>query len=150
MEQPTSGVAPTRTDDRPRRTTLIALLVAFLVLVSGVVSVGRYYQHCKSGSDEKRPVTFTVAEGASGSQVVNDLADADVIACGGFVGRVLLQKNGLGSEIRAGTYQLTTGMTLDEAMAVLTTPKQAVPTVTTTIPEGYELTQIAGTFAHAL
>ncbi|MDP9331365.1 MAG: endolytic transglycosylase MltG [Actinomycetota bacterium] len=150
MEQPTSGAAPTRTDDRPRRATLIALLVAFLILVSGVVSVGRYYQHCKSGSDQRRPLTFTVAEGASGSQVVNDLADDDVIACGGLVGRILLQKNGLGSQIRAGTYQLTTGMTLDEAMAVLTAPTPAVPTITTTIPEGYGLTQIAGAFAHAL
>jgi UPF0755 protein len=150
MEQPTSGAAPTRTDERPRRGTLIALLVALLVLVSGVVSVARYYANCKSGSDERRPVTFTVEDGASGSQVVDDLAADDVIACGGLVGRMLLQKNGHGAEIRAGTYELTTGMTLDEAMAVLTTAPPAVPTVTTTIPEGYELTQIAATFAHDL
>jgi UPF0755 protein len=150
MEQPTSGAAPTRNDDRPRRATLIVLLVAFLVLVSGVVSVGRYYTHCKNGGEQRRPVTFTVADGASGSQVVDDLAADDVISCGGLVGRMLLQKNGQSSEIRAGTYQLTTGMTLDEAMAVLTTPPPAVPTVTTTIPEGYGLTQIAATFAHSL
>src|SRR5438128_12378308 len=100
MEQPTSGSGPARINDRPRRATLIALLVALLVLASGVVSADRYYVHCKSGGDEKRPVTFTVADGASGSQVVDDLAANDVIACGGLVGRILLQKNGQGAEIR--------------------------------------------------
>jgi UPF0755 protein len=54
-----------------------------------------------------------------------------------------LQQNGHGDAIRAGSYDLTTGMTLDAALRVLTTAPKAVPTVEITIPEGYRLTQIA-------
>ena len=43
---------------------------------------------------------------------------------------------------RAAT-RLTTNMTFDEALAVLSTPPPPVPTARLTIPEGYRLTQIA-------
>jgi UPF0755 protein len=46
-------------------------------------------------------------------------------------------------KIRTGTYRLTTGMTLDAALEVLTTPPPKVRTVSLLIPEGFRLTQIA-------
>ena len=66
-----------------------------------------------------------------------------MIPCGGFVGNLLMRGTGKSSEIRAGTYSLTTGMTLDEAVEVLTTPPKDIPTADVLIPPGYRITQIA-------
>jgi UPF0755 protein len=122
---------------------LLVLLVAFLVLVGGVVAAGAYYGHCKGASGERRDVEFTVEAGTSGEDVVSELHDLGVVRCGGIVGRILLRGTGKADSIRAGSYVLTTNMTLDEAILILSTPPPAIPTVRLTIPEGYRLTQIA-------
>jgi UPF0755 protein len=129
---------------RRRRVPWVTILgVAFLVLVaSAVVGSLRYYSWCKGASGPQAPVSFTVAEGASGAEVVADLHEAGVIRCG-MVSEWLLRSSGLEDEIRAGTYDLTTNMVPDDAFRALTVAPPPVPTVRLTIPEGYRLTQIA-------
>ncbi|MBI3648774.1 MAG: endolytic transglycosylase MltG [Actinobacteria bacterium] len=128
---------------RPGR-GVFALLLAFLVVVAGgVYGVARYYSYCERAGDTHAPVRFTVPEGQTGEQVVERLAAAHVIRCGGVVGRFILRRSGRADAILAGTYDLTTNMTPDAALAVLTTPPKAVPTVKLTIPEGYTIAQIA-------
>jgi UPF0755 protein len=130
---------PDRPDPRRRR-SLIVLLVAFLVLVGAVVAAGRYYGDCKEAPDpDGRTVSFTVKQGASGSDVLESLHDEGLVNCAGFVGNVLLRGTGKAGEIRAGTYELTTGMTLDDIMTVLSTPPPVVPTVRFTTPEGLRI-----------
>ncbi|MGZ5305979.1 MAG: endolytic transglycosylase MltG [Actinomycetota bacterium] len=141
--QPRRSDRHTDPDGRPRRGALLALLVAFLVLVGGAVAAGAYYGHCKGASGPKRDVAFTVEPGTSGEQIVSALHALGVVRCGGIVGRILLRGTGKADAIRAGSYTLTTNMTLNEAVGVLSTPPPAVPTVRLTIPEGYRLTQIA-------
>jgi UPF0755 protein len=129
---------------RPRRLSLLVALVLFL----GVVGVGawgaNYYRRCQQAPPgARRPVTVTVVEGATGEEVVEDLHDRGVIPCGGFVGNMLLRGTGKADRIRTGSFELTTGMTLDAAIAVLTAKPPKVPTVELVIPEGLRLTQIA-------
>ena len=82
-------------------------------------------------------------QGASGSEIVDDLHEQGVIRCG-LVSKWLLRRSGLEDSASApGRFALTTNMTPDDAFAVLTTPPEPVPTVRLTIPEGYRLTQIA-------
>jgi UPF0755 protein len=122
---------------------LLALLVAFLVIVGGLVGVGAYYGYCRGAAGAKTALELTVAEGASGEQVVAQLHDLGVVRCGGLVGRILLRGTGEADAIRAGSFTLTTNMTFDDAIEVLSTPPPQIPTVRLTIPEGYRLTQIA-------
>ncbi|MGZ5329048.1 MAG: endolytic transglycosylase MltG [Actinomycetota bacterium] len=132
--------------DRPRRTSLFILFVLLAGLIGGLVWVATYYQGCKgaaAGPGVERTVNFVVEEGASAERVVQDLHDEGVIPCGGFVGNLLMRGTGKSSELRAGTYQLTTGMSLEAAVDIITTPPKAVNTVRLTIPPGYRLTQIA-------
>src|ERR1700675_2181367 len=104
MDQPTPRRADRhRQSDRPHRGSLVALLVAFLVLVAGLAAAGVYYGHCEGAVGERRPVTFTVSPGDSGTQVVDGLAAKGVIPCGGMVGRWLLQRNGKAGGILSGT-----------------------------------------------
>jgi UPF0755 protein len=129
---------------RPRRLSLVVVLVLLAAIGWGVYAALGYYAECKEAAPgPRRPVTFTVEDGATGEQVVEDLHEQRVTACGGFVGNLLLRGTGKGDQIRAGSFQLTTGMTLEEALDVLTTPPPEVPTVELVIPEGYRLTQIA-------
>jgi len=111
----------------------------------------RHYEGCQGAGDgSKRDVTFTVEEGATAEQVVEDLASERVIPCGGFIGNLLMRGTGRSGEIRAGTYPLTTGMTLDEAVEVLTTPPKQIPTADVLVPPGYRLTQIADAVEESL
>ena len=130
--------------DRPRRTSLFILFVLFAGLIGGLVWVSNYYSGCRGAAEGARnDVTFVVEEGATADQVVRELHDQGVIPCGGFVGNLLMRGTGKASELRAGTYHLTTGMSLEAAVEILTTAPKAVKTVRLTIPPGYRLTQIA-------
>jgi UPF0755 protein len=117
-------------------------LVLLLVLAGLAIAATRYYDWCGEASGPTEPVTFTVAKGASGSEVVDALHDRGVIRCG-LVSRWLLRRSGLQDEFRAGTFDLTTNMTTEAAFAALTEAPDPVPTVRLTIPEGYRITQIA-------
>lgn len=149
-------VTPRRADrhahhDRPRRLSLLVLFVALAGLAAGLVMASRYYEGCKGAADgPARDVTFSVDEGATAEQVVDDLAAGGVIPCGGFVGNLLMRGTGKSGEIRAGTFPLATGMTLDEAVAVLTTHPRKVPTADVLIPPGFRLTQIADAVQESL
>ena len=117
-------------------------LVLFLVLAGLAFAGTRYYGWCAEASGAKDPVTFQVRNGASGSEIVDDLHAQGVLRCG-LVSKWRLRRSGLEERFRAGTFELTTNMTPDAAFEVLTTPPEPVPTVRLTIPEGYRLTQIA-------
>ena len=111
----------------------------------------RHYESCQGAADGRtRDVTFTVEEGATAEQVVEGLASERVIPCGGVIGNLLMRGTGRSGEIRAGTYSLTTGMTLDEAVEVLTTPPKQIPTADVLVPPGYRLTQIADAVEESL
>lgn len=145
MQTPTTRRAdPHAHRDRPRRVPLLILFVAMAGLAAGLVMASRYYEGCKASAEgPDRDVAFTVATGATAEQVVEDLAAENVIPCGGFVGNLLMRGTGKSGEIRAGSFSLMTGMTLDEAVEVLTTPPKKIPTVEVLIPPGYRVTQIA-------
>jgi len=130
-----------RADRRARRGFRIFLVVVLLLASAGVAGV-RYYSWCQGASGPREPIAFEVAEGANGSQIVDVLHEQGVVRCG-MVSRLLLRRSGLEAEFRAGSFELTTNMTPDEAFEVLTTPPEAIPTVRLTVPEGYRLTQIA-------
>jgi peptidoglycan lytic transglycosylase G len=117
-------------------------LVLLLVIAGSVYAASRYYSYCQEASGPKDPVTIEIAEGASGSEIVDQLHDEGVIRCG-MVSKLLLRQSGKEADFRAGSFDLTTNMTPDAAFDVLTKPEKVVPVVRLTIPEGYRLTQIA-------
>jgi peptidoglycan lytic transglycosylase G len=129
--------------DHPRRISLVVLLVVFLAVVGTVVGVSRYYAGCRTPVEGSADVAFTVPQGATAGAIVNDLADAGLIRCGGFVGNLMIRGTGKASSLLAGTYTLRRGMSLDDIVKVLSTPPPKVPTVDVLIPPGYRLTQIA-------
>jgi UPF0755 protein len=138
---PRSGTEPPGRAGRGR--TGFVVFLALVVVAGGLAfAATRYYAWCEGASGPRNPVSFTVQEGASGSEVVDALHAQGVLRCA-MVSKWLLRRDGLQDGIRAGTFDLTTNMTPDQAFAVLTAAPEPVPTVRLTIPEGYRLTQIA-------
>jgi UPF0755 protein len=124
--------------DRPRRGLLVAV-IAFLLLIAGVGLAVNYYRGCKEPAGGAGVVSFTVPEGATGQEVVAALRERGLIACGGFVGNLLLRDTGKADAILAGTYDLAGSMTLDEIVDVLTTPPRDLPTIEALFPEGLRI-----------
>ena len=127
---------------RNRNWGLRISLVVVLVLAGLGIAATRYYGWCSEASGAQRPVTFRVAKGTSGSDVVEALHEQGVVRCG-LVSKWRLRRSGLQDDFRAGTFELTTNMMPSAAFAALTEAPDPVPTVRLTIPEGYRLTQIA-------
>ena len=149
--QRTDRRADRKDDLRPRRTSLLIVLVAFLVVVGGIVWAVDYYAGCQRAPERLAvPVAYTVDQGTPATVVVDDLAQEGVISCGGFVGNLLLRGTGKADDIRAGDYRFATGLTLDEVMTILTTVPRRVPTVELTVLPGYRLTQIADAVQEAM
>jgi UPF0755 protein len=127
-------------DRRRRRTALIALFVAFCLVVVGVAVANASYERCKSPvASDGSTVQITVPEGASGEDVIALLASNGLIRCGGFVGNLLLRGTGMANTIRAGTYRIHVGSSLEEILSTLTTPPTEAPTLSLTVPEGLRI-----------
>lgn len=136
--------AARRDADRRGAGKLIALLAMLGLIAAAIFLALRYYDGCKEPpAGPAHEVAFTVEKGATGEQVVDALHARGLISCGGFVGNTLLKATGKAEHILAGSYTLTTGMTLDRILDVLTTPPPEIPTVRLTIPPGFRLTEIA-------
>ena len=93
-------------------------------------------------------VTLTIPEGAGAAEVAQILFDNGVIPdMGEFLSQV--RRTEAESSIKSGSYSITTGADLTSIIDLLV----AGPNVSTgqiTIPEGYTLSQIAGTVEEAL
>src|SRR5262245_61899136 len=103
---------------RKRRRGPIIALVIVGILVFGIAGAGfaftNYLDGCREPSGAQQPVEFTIPDGATGGEVVDDLVSAGVLECPRVV-RWDLKKRGLESSFEAGDYHLMTNMSLDEA-----------------------------------
>ena len=125
---------------RRRRGLTIVLVLLLLVLGLGTAAGFGYYRWCQGSSGPRTAVTIVVPRGASGSDIVSMLQRKDVIRCG-LVSRVILRSRN--QRFEAGTYHLTTNMSVGSAFDVLDRGPEAPPSIRLTIPEGLRMTQIA-------
>ena len=127
---------------RPPRRALAVLLIFFLLILGGGAAAVTYYRWCEGASGERRPVTVKIPHNTAAGEVVTLLYENDVIRCD-LVARFQIRNKEKADNIRAGTYELTTNMTLDQVLEVITRRPRRAETVDLTIPEGLRVTQIA-------
>ncbi len=125
-----------------RRRALLAVLVILLIvaLASGAAAWTLLYQP-QTEIAAGQPVHVEIPGGASTAQIASLLASQGVVENANmFRLRTRLAESDAG--LKAGAYDLTTGMDYDDVIAVLTEG----PTIvyfTVTIPEGFVIDQIA-------
>jgi UPF0755 protein len=128
------------------RGTLVLFLV-FLVLVIGGAGVA--YRWATGASGPSMSVKVEIPEGAAAEEVGEVLAEAQVIRSA-LAFRLVVAVRGLGDELRAGTYRMSTNMTVDDALRVIIAGPAPPKEVAVTIPEGYEVKEVAATLAESL
>lgn len=123
------------------------LITALLVLVAiAVVAAGAGYLYLRSlgtfgTSEPGRPIKITVPEGASAIQIGQLLKSKGVIEST-LAWRVALFLEGGGENIEAGNYNLFTGLTAPDALALIS-EGATVDFTTVTFPEGSWLEDFA-------
>jgi UPF0755 protein len=117
----------------------MVLVLVIVLLVTGGVWV---YQWASEGSGPQKPVQVVVPKGATTSDVAEILEGAGVIRAGwafSFAARL----RGLGEDLQAGRYRLSTNMSVGDVLDVLEEGPVPQKVVTVTFPEGLELRELA-------
>ena len=123
---------------------IIILLVCCFFLTSAFIVLGFGYYLVHPAREGAEPQLFVVANGATLSDVIEGLDQAEIINGKPFV-LLWSRAMGYGAHIKAGEYHLSAGMPPLRILDVLS--KGMVVTHAITIPEGYTRTQIADLMA---
>jgi UPF0755 protein len=134
---------------RERRTALVVLIIAVLVLGAVAAAGGVYYNWATGASGLQAKIDLVIPSGATGADVADLLREKDVIRST-FVFNLVARLRGLRGEFQAGKYiNLTTNMTVDGALDALV-EGPFVESVQASFPEGYRLEETADRAAKQL
>lgn len=126
----------------------MALGALALVVVLGAASAGAgWYVLTRPDHDidAGETVEMTIVSGSNTTEIAEQLASAGVVDNARMF-RLKVRNAGAGTQLKAGTYTLATGMGYEAALAELAKGPDIV-TYTVTIPEGFTTRQIAARFA---
>lgn len=124
---------------------LVAIVVAFTIVAIAVVAGGWWIFYRPATDVAKgQPVQVEVLPGSNTQQIAQLLSSKGVVGNPNMF-RLQSRLNEADGKLRAGVYELSTGMPYDMVLDKL---KQGPPIdyVTVTIPEGFILTQIAARY----
>ena len=100
-----------------------------------------------ASTETTEPVEFEITEGQSAGEIASSLRDAGLIRQP-ILFRLMLRQQGVGQNLKVGTYQLSPDMTMAEIIAAL----QVAPTFEEkqfTIIEGWRMEEVAEALAQA-
>lgn len=124
------------------------LAVLALLLVATVAALSLVNAAGSADEGEARMVTVEIPHGAGSAEVADLLAEHEVIGSS-LAFRFAARLDERGSRIKAGTYQLRTGMETDQVLAVLSEGPPRPEVFTVTIPEGLTVDQTLRRLARA-
>jgi UPF0755 protein len=133
-----------RPRSRARVGVALALLGLVVVLVAATAAGSWWYVFVRSAVPDVasgQPVQIEIAQGASTAAIAEQLAAAGVVPNANRF-RLESRRAGADGQLRAGVYDLQTGMTYDQVIAELRAGP-AISYVTVTIPEGWVIEEIA-------
>ena len=114
-----------------------------LVVLLVVVGAGIGYAAWTLGGEpgEGETITFRVEEGQSAAGIAQALEDQEVVRSS-LAFRLKARSRGLDRRLAAGTYELETGMSVDQAIDAFLGGPRAPESMTFTIPEGFTVEQM--------
>lgn len=144
------SVKPDRQADQPvvirrrRRGGLFRWLIAlFLLVVAAVLATSLYvYQQLQPVEGEQTAKNVTVPTGSSVREIGRVLEEQGLIRNADMFS-YYVKYRGVAPELKAGEYQFTTGQTIDAMLQDMIDGKTVVSAKRFTIPEGWNIEQIA-------
>jgi UPF0755 protein len=122
---------------------------AFLIALTGLLAVGAIVvggawwwvnQQVAGVPGEGDPVEVTIPEGSTASAIGSALEENDVIR-NALAFRLVARSRGVDASFSSGTYELETGMSVDEALEALGAGPMEPERLQFTIPEGLTVAQ---------
>lgn len=130
---------------------LLGGLVLAVLLAGGGLAYASYLLGGEPG--EGTPVVVEVAPGQTAAQIGAELEQRGVVRSA-LAFRLVARNRGLDASLAAGTYDLETGMGVDEAIAALLRGPRPPESLRVTVPEGLTVAQtlerLAGATPHAV
>lgn len=135
-----------RTNPTRRHNALVWMLIGLVVVLSALLAAATWYLLFRPQTDlaPGAPVQVEIPVGSSTADIAAMLADAGVVRNANMF-RLQARLTASDSELKAGIYDLTTGMHYDEVIVALSNGPE-VQYVKVTIPEGFVIEQIAERF----
>jgi len=133
---------------RPSKALGIALVALGVVVVLAIAAaVAGWYLLYKPDHSiaAGKPVEISIESGSSTAEIASELSEAGVVD-NALMFRWQARQAGAESDLRSGSYEFTTGMGYEGAIAKLTKGPEVVY-YDVTIPEGFSVKQIAARFA---
>lgn len=126
-------------------TIFIVMFIITIVITMGVVSYGRKYIEKSYGPmDTNNPIDITIDIPSSSSTTrIADLLYEHGLIKNQLIFKFQVKNRGLDGKLKAGEYELSTGMDLDTIIDKITKGSKNQNIVRFTIPEGYEIRQMA-------
>lgn len=121
------------------------LIVVLVILLLGGIGAKYYYEvNTKpvSTDSEAETVEIEIPDGSSTNKIATILEENNLIR-NSNVFRVVSKIKGTDGKLKAGTYNLNTGMTPEEILNSLVEGGKSGTTITFTIPEGYTIEEMA-------
>jgi UPF0755 protein len=135
---------PPKRRRRRRAGTVVAVVVAVVLISGAAAGFAVWWNSFNQPAVEVAaglPVSITVPQGATTPEIGELLASEGVVANANEF-RTKVRTAGAGAGLRAGEYELTTGMSYEDAIDALTRGP-AVKYTKVTIPEGWRVDQVA-------
>ncbi len=130
----------TRNKRKKSRKSIFPMVILTIVMLALIVGLGRFYRDFSRKTREGDPVTLEIPEGSSTRQVVSLLKKNGLIR-NELAFYLKLYQTGNRGKLRYGSYELNTGMSLDDLIGTLAKGAREDELVLT-IPEGYSVEQI--------
>ncbi|NLC04027.1 MAG: endolytic transglycosylase MltG [Tissierellia bacterium] len=129
-----------------KKGSILKYIFIFLILVIafGAFTANNYYKQSigPMDKDNVKEITVEVPSGSSTDKISSILLDNGLIK-NKTIFKFQVKSLEADGKLKAGTFNLNTGMDVEEIVENLSVSQKSTNTVRFTIPEGYELTQIA-------
>lgn len=123
-----------------KRAIIIVFVLLFIIVILAAASF--YYLSTAVDKDDNNVIEIEIPVGSSTTAIAGILDNNQLIHNELFF-RYQVKRLGLDSELKAGVYELRKDMSMDEIIEVLVEGNEKVESVRFTIPEGYNIVQIA-------
>jgi len=123
---------------------LLLFLLVIMVLAGGAFIVFTNIMGGPADRSSEEMIVVTVAEG-SGTESIGRLLEENGVIKSTFEFKLKSRLDGNDGKYKAGSYELSPSMSMDEIMEIMVSGKQK--SIKVTVPEGYTLRQIAETAA---
>lgn len=130
--------------NKKKKSIFKILMVVAVIIATGYFFASNYYENAIDAVNAKNPtdIEVVIPPSSSTDQITEILKEKGLIK-NSFIFKYKARKEGVASRLKAGEYKLSTDMDIESILKRLVKGSKNTDTAKFTIPEGYEIRQMA-------